>query len=161
MEKGFNLSIRIKRVKITEKKINIFDLDERYYLVHCISADFKMGSGFATGFVRNFDMRRKLFNKYGKNINHPCALLVDNVFNLVTKNLYYQKPSYITLRNSLFNMYNICKEKNIKHIAIPYKMACNRDKLNWDKVFKMIENIFYDLNIEILICNNEKGVIES
>ena len=69
------------------KEINgdLFKLPENYYLCHCISSDFKLGLGIAAEFDKRFDMRRKLFSKYQPNVFKPCALLVDNVFNLVTK----------------------------------------------------------------------------
>ena len=71
------------------KEINgdLFKLPENYYLCHCISSDFKLGLGIAAEFDKRFDMRKKLFHKYQANIFKPCALLVDNVFNLVTKEI--------------------------------------------------------------------------
>ena len=70
---------------------DLFKLPENYYLCHCISSDFKLGLGIAAEFDKHFDMRRKLFSKYQPNVFKPCALLVDNVFNLVTKEKYWYK----------------------------------------------------------------------
>ena len=37
-------------------------------------------------------------------------------------------------------------------IAIP-KLGCGLDKLEWDKVKKLIENIFSDIDIKIIVCS--------
>ena len=75
-----------------EEKRDLFSVPDEYYLAHCISADFRMGSGIAVEFVESFDMRNKLqscFNGYLKefvnnNYRSDC-LLIGRVFNLITK----------------------------------------------------------------------------
>ena len=34
-------------------------------------------------------------------------------------------------------------------IAMPYKIGCVRGGANWEEVYQMIENIFYDCNVEL------------
>ena len=34
-------------------------------------------------------------------------------------------------------------------IAMPYKIGCVRGGANWEEVHQMIENIFYDCNVEL------------
>lgn len=43
------------------------------------------------------------------------------------------------------------KRNNLKNItiAMPYKIGCARGGADWDKVYKMIEEIFYDCNVEL------------
>ena len=41
--------------------------------------------------------------------------------------------------------------KNIKKLVMP-KIGCGLDRLSWDKVEPMIQEIFKDLDIEIVVC---------
>ena len=42
-------------------------------------------------------------------------------------------------------------DKNIKKLVIP-KIGCGLDRLSWDKVEPMVQEIFKDLDIEIVVC---------
>lgn len=89
------------------RKGDLFQMPREYYLAHCISADFALGAGIAKQFDRVYNIKFKLNNRYG---NTPLkervgqAYLVDNVFNLVTKEMYYQKPTYEMLTKCLKEM---------------------------------------------------------
>ena len=140
---------------ITEKTGDLFTAPQGYYLAHCISGDYALGAGIAKKFDEVYNMRVKLFTqwpledgeKYGY-VGH--ALLVDNVFNLVTKPRYFTKPTYDTLRSALIDMKEYCVESDITKLAMP-KIGCGLDKLNWDKVFEIIQEVFDDTDIDIVI----------
>ena len=73
-----------------EEKRDLFSVpEEEYYFVHCISADFVLGKGIALEFKKRFDMKNKLLNsgQSGK------CILIDRVFNLVTKENWRRKPT--------------------------------------------------------------------
>lgn len=143
---------------IREENRNLFEVPQGYYLAHCISADFALGAGIAKQFDDVYDMRLKLNmffpidpgTKYDE-CNIGTALLVDNVFNLVTKPRGYHKPRYEDLHNSLMDMKSQCEELYIKKIAMPL-IGCGLDGLDWSWVKNMIEEVFEDTNIEILVC---------
>ena len=47
-----------------ERKCDLFSIDHNSYcLVHCISADFKLGAGIAKEFEKRFHLRDDLFNQ--------------------------------------------------------------------------------------------------
>jgi len=95
-----------------------------------------------------------LFNHVHPNLKSKGwleCILIDRVFNLVTKDFYYEKPSYITLENTLDNMKRLCEINNIKYIAIP-KIGCGLDRLSWYNVKKLIIEVFEETDIEILVC---------
>ncbi len=77
-----------------------------------------------------------------------------NVFNLVTKERYWNKPTYGTLHAALIDMKRQCVAKNIKRLAIP-RLGCGLDRLEWEKVRRMITGVFDDTDIEILVCSLE------
>ncbi len=141
---------------IREENRDLFTVPQGYYLAHCISGDYALGAGIAKQFVEVYNMREKLHKQFPieegeKFANVEKALLVDNVFNLVTKERYFHKPTYETLCETLFNMREQIEEKDITKLAMPL-IGCGLDKLEWDEVKMMIDDIFEDLDIEILVC---------
>ena len=137
---------------ITNEKRDLFTVPQGYYLAHCISADFALGAGIAKTFDSVYNMRFKLFKKY-PNYDYigGDALLIDNVFNLVTKQKAYQKPTYESVREALEEMKEYIAVMNINKLAMPH-IASGLDRLEWSKVYEIIEEVFGDMNIEIMIC---------
>ena len=73
-----------------------------------------------------------------------------DIFYMVTKKVYYGKPTYKTLESCLMELYFELKLRNIKKISMP-KIGCGLDKLNWDSVEKIIKKIFVDVDVDITI----------
>lgn len=136
-------------MKIKEIKYNLFNLPNEYYLAHCISADYELGAGIAVEFQKRFHLRQYL-HQNGKR-TYPDCILVNKVFNLVTKSKYWNKPTYESLTKSLEMMRDIIVEKKIEKIAI-YKLGCTRDRLQWGMVRQIIEDVFKDTDCKILVC---------
>lgn len=87
---------------------DLFSVSKDYYLAHCISADFGMGKGIAVEFNKKFEMKRILKGKYPDFINDyrnnklgGTVLIERQVINLITKERYWQKPTYDTLQAAL------------------------------------------------------------
>lgn len=143
-----------------EEVRDLFSVSEDYYLAHCISADFGMGKGIVVEFNKRFDMKNKLQTKYPNFVNDyhhyrygGMALIEGRVVNLITKERYWQKPTYETLRNAL-NIARIRLPLDCKKIAMPV-IGCGLDRLEWSKVSDIIKDVFYDTNIEILVCKTK------
>lgn len=141
-----------------EEKRDLFSVSDEYYLAHCISADYALGAGIAVEFDKRFDMRRKLFERLPKCWDHikkydidGICIHIGRVLNLVTKEKYWHKPTYDSLKDSLDSMKQVCKFYGIKKVAMP-KIGCGLDKLQWDQVSEMIKRMFNDMDIEILVC---------
>lgn len=132
---------------------DVFNHKDCYY-AHCISRDCALGAGIAVEFDKRYDMRNrllKLAEEKPETLDEKC-IEVENVFNLITKEKYWQKPSYKSLEESLLEMKEkLSKNKNIKKLVIP-KIGCGLDRLSWDKVEPMVQEIFKDLDIEIVVC---------
>lgn len=142
-----------------EEVRDLFTVPDDYYLVHCISADFGMGKGIVVEFNKRFDMKNKLVSKYGNYLSSwdsyfeetiPC-IKEGRVFNLITKRNYWHKPTYETMENALIALKCLCSFNNITKLAMPI-IGCGLDRLQWDKVSKMIQEVFEDTDIEILVC---------
>lgn len=134
-------------MKFNEKKGNLFELDnKKYYFAHCISSDYALGAGIAVEFQKRFKLRDKLM-KCGSG-SYTEVIVIDNIFNLVTKNKYWNKPTYLSLAMCIRDMRDLCKSRNIKYLAMP-RIASGLDRLQWSKVREIIKEEFKDLDIEI------------
>lgn len=141
-----------------EEVRDLFSVPDDYYLAHCISGDYALGAGIAVEFNKRFDMRQKLMSRYPRpwsqmqkqGLNGTC-ILIDRVLNLITKECYYHKPTYDSMRQALEDMRYYCSMAKIKKVAMPL-IGCGLDRLKWDKVSAMIQEIFADEDIEILVC---------
>lgn len=141
-----------------EEVRDLFSVPDDYYLAHCISADYALGAGIAVEFNKRFDMRRKLREGFPSYLDYmrSCdmggeCILIDRVLNLITKEKYYHKPTYYSMRQALCMMKEVCEDNNIKKVAMPL-IGCGLDKLKWDRVSQMIKDTFADTDIEILVC---------
>ena len=134
-------------MKYTEVKKDLFSVDRSWYLAHCISADAALGAGIALQFKKRFMLRKlKELNLYvGQTV------LIDRVFNLVTKELYWHKPTYSTLTAALTEMKNHAVRYDIKKIAMP-AIGAGLDRLDWKKNREIIQEVFADTDVEIMVC---------
>ena len=48
----------------------------------------------------------------------------------------------------------LCQSENIYKIAMPI-IGCGLDRLEWDKVSRIIKDVFQEEDIEILVCRKE------
>ena len=138
-----------------EIKGDLFKSDDKYTLVHCISYDCGMGAGIAKTFDSKMPQMKKLLKSTIRenNMKGYFAILYigdRNVINLITKERYWHKPSYSSLKASLLNAKEITIHNNIKYLAMPV-IGCGLDRLQWSKVSAMIKEIFADTDIEIVV----------
>jgi O-acetyl-ADP-ribose deacetylase (regulator of RNase III) len=140
---------------------NIFTVNKKYALGQCISEDVDMGEGIATDFDKQFKgMKKYILNTLkDNNLHFPVTILYQsnkgNVFNLITKKVCSGKPNYITIGKCLEEMAKICKDQNIKYLALP-KIGSGLDRLQWGEIREIIQEEFKDQDIEILVCRYHK-----
>lgn len=140
-----------------EEKMDLLTVPQGYMIAHCISADFALGAGVAKQIDEAFNMREMLNLMWGKisdmdgKWSAPCCLPCMNVFNLVTKERYYHKPTLNSLEVALNEMKDYAVEMGVKKIAMP-QIGCGLDRLNWSDVSVLIEEVFGGTDIEILVC---------
>ncbi len=134
---------------------DLFELDREYPLAHCISSDFALGKGVALEFNKRYKMGSKLRNNYTINGKVPNCIRVDNVYNLITKPLYWHKPTYKTLEGSLRLMKAQMIEKGENKVAMPM-IGCGLDKLQWGAVIEIIRDVFLDTDIEVRVRLKKK-----
>lgn len=147
-------------MEFIEEKNDLFSYEGKAWLAHCISADFGMGKGISTQFNDRYNMKNYLLKNYFKDnwTGQGYCLPVKQyqVFNLVTKDKYYNKPTYKSLRQSLADMKNYAATKGIDTIVIPYS-ECESDGLFYPRVIKEIQNVFINTDIKIIVCELPEG----
>lgn len=142
-------------------------LYEGFALAHCISADFALGAGIAKKFETRFHIKEKLLTKFGPRWDFDTAgatciacgpLTYDMfgirktmIFNLVTKDRYWEKPTLENMEKALIVLRKQCEKYNIRKLAMP-RIGCGLDKLDWEDVSLLIRNVFSDCNITIIVC---------
>lgn len=143
---------------IREEQRDLFTVPTDYILVHCISVDLAMGAGIAKEFTRR-GVKAQLQRDY-QDIEVGDCLVSDITgwraeLNLVTKEKYWQKPTYETMRMALEDAKDLCEETisygYTMKLAMP-RIGCGLDRLQWDKVKAIIEEVFADTDVEILVC---------
>ena len=151
-----------------ERQCDLFkeygDRDDVYF-AHCISADCAMGAGIALQFVdwfqKKYDLNLRSFCS-GRDTNKGTCIDTGRLFNLVTKEHYWDKPTYSSLERSLK-----CMAKSYMKDYITYSMdgveaklttivmpciGCGLDQLNWTKVRDIIFKVFRYIPVNIIVC---------
>ena len=107
-----------------------------------------MGKGIAVEFKRRFGRVQEL-QAQKPTVGGIVVLHKERyIYYLVTKQKYWQKPSYKSLEASLKAMYAHAVKHNVHAISLP-KIGCGLDRLDWDRVEQMLKDIFPDIDITI------------
>lgn len=163
-----------------EETRDLFTVNEEavkpYCLAHCISADFAMAGGIALGFNERFNMKNRLIKQYADKTRNfktrdfkrmgpvviPKKCFTEKepyepflVYNLVTKCYVWDRPTYDALRTTLVDMKNHMQDSGLTRLAIP-RIGCGIDGLDWDIVKVMIQEVFQNTPIEVLVCIPEE-----
>ncbi|KAF5929692.1 hypothetical protein HPG69_002415 [Diceros bicornis minor] len=122
--------------RITYVKGDLFACPKTDSLAHCISEDCRMGAGIAVLFKKKFGGVQELINQQKKS-GEVAVLKRDGryIYYLITKKRASHKPTYENLRKSLEAM----------------KIGCGLDRLQWEHVSAMIEEVFEATDIRITV----------
>ena len=139
-------------IMILEEVIgDLFSAPPNASLAHCVSADFAMKKGIAKTFRNKFGRINQL-RQQGARVGE-IAVIKDReryVYNLVTKRVFYLKPTMQTLRSSLVKMKLHMSINGVDHLCMP-RIGSGLDRLNWQQVKRLIEDVFADEHVKIVI----------
>lgn len=156
---------------ITEKQIDLFEEVklEDCVILHCISADKAMGAGIAKPLQDTFKIRENWPQKLPKrligwnNKGYSVFVLgqdkVQVIGNLITKESYWNKPTYTTFWEALNDAAQTLNSLHLEGFNVPNKIVmprvgCGLDKLEWEKVKPMIETVFGSYNVVVCYLYN-------
>ena len=123
-------------------------------LAQCISADARMSKGISVKFVEHFPVVKNLqseFNILGT--AKPVFVMGRNkfVYNLISKQSYWLKPTLNDLYSSLLSMRSHAELFGVTDISMP-KIGSGCDKLNFPgTVLPMIIRVFENTSVNIYI----------
>lgn len=141
---------------LTEVKQDLFAVDTDFALVHCISSDYAMGAGIAVKFtqmgVKNI-LKRDFSDRSWSGHGYCIPVQAENrlVYNLVTKNRYWEKPTYQSLKEALEDMKRLLVKNGTRKLAMPM-IGCGLDRLDPTRVKQILKEVFCTSGIEIRIC---------
>lgn len=135
---------------------NLFEAPKDYAFGHCVSKDFQMNKGIALEFRRRFGKVEQLKNQK-KQVTEVASIISEErtIICLITKEYYWQKPSYEDIFLTLTNLKQFCMNQGIMNLALP-KIACGLDELQWPEIRTMLRYIFKNSKIKILIFINDE-----
>lgn len=145
-------------IRYREDRMDLFTVPEDYYLCHCISSDFGMGAGIVVMFNKLFDMKNKMLTLHADEgtpkwdqVKTGYIIPEGRVINLITKRLVWQKPTYDALKDALIEMREYLAKNDIHKLAMPL-IGCGIDGLEWGVVRNIVLDVFWESDIEILVC---------
>lgn len=121
------------------------------YFCHCISADAKMGAGIAVPMRVEFGLIELQFEADRKPFEVGTCVEYNKVFNLITKQNYWDKPTFNSMYDCLLSLRHVVNRKGIKRIVMP-TIGAGLDRLNWKDTLDTIKRLFEDIDIEIVVC---------
>jgi O-acetyl-ADP-ribose deacetylase (regulator of RNase III) len=140
---------------------NLFEASSDMALAHCVSCDMKMGRGIAREFVRRFGNRGLLLQQH-KKIGEVAYLMHGDakrpIFYMITKERYWQKPTYTSLTQALQCLVKLCQSLTIKTLAMP-RIGCGLDKLKWSEVEPIIRREFKLSGIVVTVYDLPKSTV--
>lgn len=72
------------------------------------------------------------------------------IYYLVTKEKYYQKPTYASQKSSLCAMRDHCVSHSVRRLAMP-RIGCGLDLLQWSQVCQDLKDVFKDTDMTITV----------
>ena len=146
-------------MEIKEYYCDLFDCADIHniknpYYAHCVSADLAMGKRIAKEFDQRFRIKYILKSNttLPRIVNWPACFRVGRVYNIITKERYWHKPTYETFQAGLFKLRKMLEKDQVDTLIIP-RIGCGLDCLEWSKVKSMIINTFALMNISIIVCS--------
>lgn len=142
--------------KFKEVKGDLFSVSNEYSLCHCVAEDLTMGAGIAVTFRDKFKRIAELLEQ--QQTKGGLAYLKDGnrfIYYLITKMWSTGKPVIKDLEKSLLKMRQHMIENDIKKLAMP-KIGCGLDRLNWWDVSDLINYVFNEDDVDILVYEYDK-----
>lgn len=147
---------------IIEKQIDIIEYikdslieKKNIFVAHSISNDWALGKGVAKLLDKEFGIKKYYYNNFEKTkvTNVFCTNIGFPLYNLITKEHFWDKPTYNSMINTLMNLkISIIENKLNNYELIMPKIGCGLDKLDWVIIKSIIENILLDTVPNIAIC---------
>ena len=138
---------------VAEGHGDLFGVSPKWSLVNCVAADLRMPCGSAKEFCRRFGRMEELQKQLQLGKRALC-LQADsrNVYHLVTKRRFQQRATYEDIWVSLCALRDEVRRQDCTKLAM-LKIGCSYDGLDWTTIRNMLEYVFRDTGVRILVCH--------
>ena len=131
---------------IREVNMDISAVPQGWTLAAAFSTDMKgLGMPGLMDSLFNITDRDTKIHKVGS------VSKIDNLYMLFVKESSYDAPTWSALEESLTKLANKVVKKGVKKLAMP-RICSGKNGFLWGDVCDMIEDIFHDVDVEIMIC---------
>ena len=135
------------KMKLIQKRGNVFDVRGDTYFAHCIASDLAMGAGIAVQFQEKFHLRDKLRGS-GQDLTAPTCILVGDIFNLITKSRSNGKPTSMSIRLAIRKMKFLIEDVGAERIVMP-RIGCGLDRQSWAVIREILVEELDDVPVVI------------
>lgn len=144
-------SSTVHRFSLREIKGDLFGCPKTSSVAHCVSKNLRMGAGIAPLVVKNRGGRGTLHNQ-NLQVGDVGIVQFNGTFtyHLVTKDMHYDKPTLLSLEESLMNMKEHMISNKVTELSIP-RIGSGLDKLQWKDVLELIYKVFQETDITITV----------
>ena len=146
-------------MKYNVENRDILLVPKDYSIVYTISKDFFNKKGLAAKLSNRYkSMNLTIKRAYKKQKDNTIKCVGFQpmheeryIIHLLVKDRYDSKSDYNTMFDALIQLKDDLLGMGVKKIAMP-KIGIGSEGLNWGKVEELIQTVFDDTDIEILIC---------
>lgn len=139
---------------ITIKKGNILDCTENI-IVHQVNVQGIMGGGVARQLANQFKGLEKFYSEHCRKLDNDYEMLNGTTLiykenNKIICNIFSQKSNFNTDYKAMKKCLKYTKlwaSNNNLTICIPYGIGCGIANGDWDKIYKIIEEVFNNYDI--------------
>ncbi|XP_068141896.1 ADP-ribose glycohydrolase OARD1 [Drosophila tropicalis] len=145
--------MKMSLFSIREVTGDLFSAGNEYSMCHCVASDLRMGKGIAIRFRNKFGQLGVLQQQ---NVQPGGVAIIKDgqrfIYNLVTKQCSWGKPTYQFMHSSLTAMRQHMIDHQVKKLALP-RIGCGLDGLSWSKIKDMLCELFQQDDIELIVYN--------
>lgn len=127
-------------------------------VAHCISADAKMNAGIAPLIVHDYMLSRREVAEQDPRVGETVKTPMKSgdkgrfVLHMVTKPLYYRKPTHATLTSAVESLRTVCIRDHIRDVMMP-RVACGLDGMAWNEVHGILCDVFAnEARVNVTVC---------
>ena len=138
-------------LNMVEVNMNVLCAPQGYYLAQAISRDMNFKIGLPAQFDKAFNVEKRIRALNDFDLEIGKAYVIGNLFSLVVKDSSYDAPDNEALFDALTDMRDQMERECVTKLAIP-KICCGRMGLDWEEVKELIEFVFSDSDVNIIVC---------
>ena len=140
-------------MRISECKMDVLSVPQENYILCALSSDLNFKMGLPKQINRKFNLKERIFvsDLEPDDFEVGGAIQFGNLMAIFTKESVWDTPEEDDIIEALMAAKSFCEEDAVFKLAMP-KICTGKNGLPWEDVRSMIEFVFDDMDIDILVC---------